>query len=63
MPGLLSKNRYAFAITNRYQAKLVVAHVINLESFELLEDAERLSNVLSARIEYTHRTCVYSAFG
>src|SRR4030095_14116345 len=29
---------YAVAITNRYQAKLVVAHVINLESFELLED-------------------------
>src|SRR6476661_2277859 len=29
---------YAVAITNRYHAKLVVAHVINLESFELLED-------------------------
>ena len=30
--------QYAVAIANRYKAKLVVAHVVNIESFELLED-------------------------
>ncbi len=30
--------QYAVAIADRYKAKLVVAHVVNIESFELLQD-------------------------
>jgi nucleotide-binding universal stress UspA family protein len=42
---------YAVAITNRYHAKLVVAHVINLESFELLDDDSARRSIEQARGE------------
>jgi nucleotide-binding universal stress UspA family protein len=42
---------YAVAITNRYLAKLVVAHVINLESFELLDDDSARQSIEQARAE------------
>ena len=43
--------QYAVAIANRYRAKLVVAHVINIESFELLEDDAARQSVEQARAE------------
>src|SRR6476661_7567546 len=43
--------QYAVAIANRYHAKLVVAHVINIESFELLDDDSARQSVERARTE------------
>src|SRR5215813_7220000 len=37
-PATTNAFSHALAIINRYQAKLIVAHVINPESFELLDD-------------------------
>src|SRR5439155_15610602 len=45
---------YAVAITDRYDAKLYVAHVINLESFDLLEAESARVMIQQARDE-AHR--------
>src|SRR5690242_8362189 len=53
-PATAAAFSYAVGIASRYQAKLVVGHVISLDSFELLDDDAASLAIGQARAE-AHR--------
>jgi nucleotide-binding universal stress UspA family protein len=50
-PATTNAFSHALAITNRYQATLIVAHIINLESFALLDDEPARGAIEQSRAE------------
>src|SRR5216117_598318 len=46
---------YSVGIANRYQSKLIVAHVVSLDSVELLDDEPARAMIDNTRNEATRR--------
>src|SRR5439155_22457674 len=46
---------YSVGIANRYQSKLIVAHVVSLDSIELLDDEPARAMIENTRNEATRR--------
>src|SRR5262245_4059113 len=54
-PATAAAFSYAVAIANRYQSKLVVAHVVSLDSVELLDDEPARALIDKSRTEAARR--------